>query len=69
MLDPAMQIVVSMVKHYHGPVVILDVDETACRICGCTDDEACVDLDGQPCTWVDDGLCSACFATLLPRRP
>ncbi|MBE0529506.1 MAG: hypothetical protein IH626_01680 [Rhodospirillales bacterium] len=31
-----------------------------CRICGCTDDHACVGADGNPCHWVDDDLCSAC---------
>lgn len=30
-----------------------------CRICGCTDDRACV-TDGVPCHWVEDDLCSAC---------
>lgn len=31
-----------------------------CRICGCTDDHACVTTEGA-CFWVDDDdLCSAC---------
>jgi len=29
-----------------------------CRICGCTEDNACVTSDG-PCHWVDVDLCSA----------
>ena len=31
-----------------------------CRVCGCTDNWACVDDLGWPCEWVDDELCSAC---------
>jgi len=32
-----------------------------CRICGCTDNAACI-VDGVPCSWVneDHTLCSAC---------
>jgi hypothetical protein len=34
-----------------------------CRICGCTDDDCqgCIDRTGQPCTWVEEDLCSACI--------
>lgn len=31
----------------------------SCRICGCTDDRACV-TNGTPCHWAQPGLCSAC---------
>lgn len=33
-----------------------------CKICGCTDDNACV-THGQACSWVDEGheLCSSCL--------
>lgn len=30
-----------------------------CRECGCTDARACV-VDGVPCHWVEQDLCSAC---------
>ena len=30
-----------------------------CRVCGCTDDKACMSSQG-PCWWVADDLCSAC---------
>jgi hypothetical protein len=30
-----------------------------CRICGCTDNNACIGVEG-PCYWVEDDLCSAC---------
>lgn len=33
-----------------------------CRICGCTDNNACVNSEGNACFWVDSehNLCSAC---------
>lgn len=31
-----------------------------CRVCGCTDDRACVSQDEGPCYWVEEDLCSAC---------
>lgn len=38
----------------------------ACRLCGCTEDRACVDLrDGGGCHWVNDSdLCSKCAGPL-----
>jgi hypothetical protein len=30
-----------------------------CRVCGCTEDHACLTADG-PCHWVEDDLCSVC---------
>ena len=30
-----------------------------CRICGCTQNNACITNEG-PCWWVGDGICSAC---------
>lgn len=32
-----------------------------CRECGCTDDNACVDLFGFPCSFVKSDLCSECY--------
>lgn len=34
-------------------------DGPACRVCGCTDSQACVTAEG-PCRWVEADLCSAC---------
>lgn len=35
-----------------------------CRVCGCTDERACVEMDLHgdcvPCHWVADDLCSSC---------
>ena len=33
--------------------------DLTCRICGCTEDDACV-IDGEPCGWVERDLCSGC---------
>ena len=32
----------------------------ACRICGCTEDAACVNGNGEACYWIDSDLCSEC---------
>lgn len=40
-----------------------DVAQIArCRVCGCTDDDCrqCIAKTGEPCTWVEPDLCSAC---------
>jgi ParB/RepB/Spo0J family partition protein len=31
-----------------------------CRECGCTDDKPCETGEGEPCSWVEPDLCSAC---------
>jgi len=36
-------------------------DVQSCRICGCTDTNACIDKKtGEPCHWVETDLCSNC---------
>ena len=42
--------------------------ERACRVCGCTEHDACVDLFGGPCHWVEADLCSACVWEAEPYR-
>lgn len=32
----------------------------SCRVCGCTEDNACVDDERGACWWVDADLCSHC---------
>ena len=32
----------------------------SCRICGCTDWNACIEPDGYPCCWIEENLCSNC---------
>jgi len=34
------------------------VKEPTCRICGCTEDNACEMIDGEGCSWVEKDLCS-----------
>jgi hypothetical protein len=38
----------------------------ACRVCGCTDEDCsgCVRRTGEPCSWVEADLCSACVPAL-----
>jgi len=42
-----------------------------CIKCGCRDDDcrACVEAQGHPCYWVDDGKCSRCFDDDGSQRP
>ena len=34
--------------------------EEACRVCGCTQNDACWDEEEGACYWVEEDLCSAC---------
>ena len=43
--------------------------ERACRVCGCTDARACVDLWGIPCHWAEHDLCSHCRDDVPCWRP
>lgn len=38
------------------------MQQRSCKICGCTDDNACIHPDLGACWWVDDDLCSFCAA-------
>jgi hypothetical protein len=40
-------------------------DVRRCRVCGCTDNNACLTL-GQPCRWFEPDLCSACLGKSVP---
>ena len=41
-----------------------ELDENACRVCGCTNTDPCVwkgnDGHTRGCIWVEDDLCSLC---------
>jgi hypothetical protein len=41
----------------------------ACRVCGCTDDFACVNVWGESCAWVARDLCDACLFHKTPPLP
>lgn len=45
----------------HGTTVAV-TPQRSCRVCGCTDDDCsqCIERTGEPCSWADDDLCSAC---------
>ena len=42
----------------------MEEDERACRVCGCTEDDACADPNTLlgTCYWIEWDLCSACDA-------
>jgi hypothetical protein len=40
----------------------------ACRMCGCSENDACVDRQGRPCSWVAFDLCSHCAGRAERRR-
>lgn len=40
----------------------LQTEIRSCRICGCTnwDCRQCIEKTGEPCSWIEEDLCSAC---------
>lgn len=46
----------SGIQHMEAEVI----DEPVCRCCGCTEHNACISIQGDPCAWVEDDLCSEC---------
>lgn len=44
------------------PDLVEMILQRRCRRCGCTDDDCrqCIARTGEPCSWVEDELCSAC---------
>jgi len=43
---------------------LLGAAPRACRVCGCTEHDACLHPGGRPCAWVGADLCSVCAATI-----
>lgn len=43
-------------------LIALPLQPDACAVCGCTEEDCtqCVEKTGEPCSWVEPGLCSAC---------
>lgn len=41
-------------------VVVLDGGARRCRVCGCTQEHACVDPEHGACWWIEADLCSHC---------
>lgn len=50
---------------------IADQDYGTCKVCGCTDDNACTHPDHGSCWWVHDNhvLCSHCFVEEIAGDP
>lgn len=46
------------------------MEPLTCRVCGCTDDDCsqCIAKTGEPCHWVERGLCSACVVDAPNRK-
>jgi hypothetical protein len=42
-----------------------DMSGRECRVCGCSELDACVDEAGGTCYWIEQDLCSAC--TSMPE--
>lgn len=38
--------------------------EATCRMCGCSENDACVDDERGACSWAEPGLCSHCDDTI-----
>jgi len=47
---------------WYGNPTITRTTPRKCRICGCTDNRACMSSRG-PCYWVEPDLCSGCVVT------
>jgi len=41
-------------------VLMVQVQEGVCRVCGCSDLHACVNDAGDACFWIEEDLCSNC---------
>ena len=43
-------------------VLTHELEARRCRQCGCTDHDCglCIDRTGEPCSWIEGDLCSAC---------
>ena len=42
----------------HAPLFDPPAEDT-CRVCGCSDYDACVDVDRGPCGWAAPNLCDS----------
>ncbi len=42
------------------PSESLAFNERKCRVCGCTQEKACLDEGRVPCHWIAEDLCSSC---------
>ncbi len=45
---------------------LIDQAPPICAVCACSELDACVERDGEPCAWAGPALCSACAGKPLP---
>jgi hypothetical protein len=47
--------------HPRGKAVAIDSYEVSCRVCGCSQNDPCIDTNGESCAWVGkQDLCTTC---------
>lgn len=56
--------------HIDAPELAHMICERRCRNCGCTDLDCsqCIEKTGEPCSWVEEDLCSACVEPKKKKR-
>ncbi len=45
---------------------LIDRAPRVCEVCGCSEQDACVEQHGGPCGWAEPARCSACVGKPLP---
>jgi protein gp37 len=50
-----------------GEFIVPEDGTQTCRVCGCTNNNACIDDFGDGCYWVEPDLCSECVAKPVPE--
>ncbi len=59
-LDPDPRPDGNVVSGWDGRARFLRRDVRQCRVCACTEHDACRFLEGRSCSWVEADLCSGC---------
>ena len=62
-LRAALAAAILRVRHLSptSTAALADLPDWVCRVCGCTDDDACA----SACWWVDRHLCSSCHDDMI----
>jgi hypothetical protein len=72
-----MEITAALTDHIAGavpalahtaPLAVPSLLGQVCRVCGCSEHDACGDIDEMPCHWAEPDLCSACSGPPAPVR-
>lgn len=61
-LNKAIEDTKKIIDHAVTHIIAGYSKERTCRVCGCTEDDCsqCIEKTGNPCHWIEQGLCSAC---------